>query len=241
MRRRRKRRSVRFRLVAVVVVSSAVALAVWEAFVLRIGELRDPKSVRHLSVPDGSGGSRRLVLGPANPYWTPLRAVSKELVLCVLKSEDDRFYQHDGFDWAALRSAVEKNLERRRYARGGSTITMQLAKNLFLWREKSLLRKVLEAYLTWRLEGSLSKQRILELYLNAAEWGPGVYGVGEASRRYFGKPPSALTLGESALLAAILPNPVRWNPERAPETAMSRQRELLARLRRENALDRLAD
>jgi monofunctional biosynthetic peptidoglycan transglycosylase len=157
--------------------------------------------------------------------------------MCVVRAEDAKFYQHAGFDWDELHDSLETNLEEGKYQRGGSTITMQLARNLFLWREKSLVRKGLEAYLTWRLEHTLPKKRILELYLNVAEWGDGVYGIGEASRHYFRKPPSELTLGEAAMLAGILPSPVRWSPDRNPAVAMRRQQELLSRLRRENALE----
>ena len=182
---------------------------------------------------------RSLAVGPQNPYWTRLGAVSPALSLCVVTSEDARFFQHGGFDWRELRESVATNLTEGEYTRGGSTLTMQLARNLFLWRGKSLLRKALEAYLTLRLEHVLPKRRILELYLNVVEWGPGIYGIGEASHHYFDKPPSALTLGESALLAAILPNPVRWSPDRAPQVAVRRQQQLLARLREENALANL--
>jgi monofunctional glycosyltransferase len=157
-----------------------------------------------------------------------------------VRAEGAKFFQHDGFDWDQMQDSLETDLEKGAYKRGGSTITMQLARNLFLWRGKSIVRKALEVYLTWRLEHTLSKKRILELYLNAVEWGPGVYGIGEASRHYYGKPPSALTLGESAMLAAILPSPLRWNPQRAPQVAMRRQQELLSRLRRENAIEELA-
>lgn len=238
---RRKKRSLRARLgrlLAAVFVLCAGALAVWELFFLRLSELRDPRAVRTLAVPTPQG-SRELMVGPHNPYWTPLSSVSPSLVLCVVRAEDAKFFQHNGFDWDQMGDSFESNVEEGRYQRGGSTITMQLAKNLFLWRRKSLARKALEVYLTWRLEHVLIKKRILELYLNAVEWGPAVYGIGEASRHYFSKPPSALTLGESCLLAAILPNPVRWNPQRAPQVAMRRQQELLSRLRRENALAEL--
>ena len=249
MRRRRRRKRTRRRswrrrfLGAAIVVAAACALGVgvWELFFLRLGDLRDPREVRAIEVPLENGRVRPLVVGPQNPYWTPLPSVSDELVLCVLKAEDDRFYQHDGFDWRAVRRAVEANLEARRYARGASTITMQLARNLFLWRGKSMWRKTIETYLTWRLEQALSKDRILELYLNVAEWGPGVYGIGEASQHYFGKHPSHLTLGEAAMLAAILPSPRKWNPKRAPGIALERQQALLSRLRRENALVSLGD
>ena len=162
MSRRRRRKRVRGRwrrrLVAasfVLLGGAVLVLGAWEVFVLRLAELRDPAATRTLEVPGGAGGSRVLVVGPRNPYWTPLRAVADVLVLCVVKSEDDRFYQHDGFDWRAVRRAVETNLERRTYARGASTITMQLARNLFLWRDKSWFRKLAETYVTWRLEQTL--------------------------------------------------------------------------------------
>lgn len=219
-------------------IAALVALAIWELFFLRISALADRNHSRTLTVPVGEQ-ERDLVVGPANARWTPLGRVSPEVTLCVVAAEDARFWQHDGFDWKELRNSLERNLEEKEFARGGSTITMQLAKNLFLWREKSLVRKLFEAYLTWRLEHTLEKRRILELYLNVVEWGPGVYGIGEASRYYFGKPPSDVSLGEAALLAVTLPNPIRWNPKRAPGFALGRQQELLGRLRRENLLDRL--
>jgi monofunctional biosynthetic peptidoglycan transglycosylase len=238
VRSRRKKRSPRARLVrffTLLAASVVGGLVVWEGLFLRLDDLRDPKEVRVFTVPTPRG-SRQLVVGPESAFWAPLRAISPALVVCVVRSEDAKFFQHAGFDWDQMQDSFETDLEEGKYKRGGSTITMQLARNLFLWRGKSLPRKALEVYLTWRLEHTLTKKRILELYLNAVEWGPGIYGIGEASRHYFGKPPSALTLGESAMLAAILPSPLRWNPERAPQLALRRQQELLARLRRENAL-----
>jgi len=236
--RKRKKRTLFARLGRALVLAFAALVGVlvaWEALFLRLDSLRDPRAVRTLTVPTPQG-SRPLIVGPQNPYWTPLGSVSRMLILCVVRAEDAKFFQHNGFDWDQMQDSFETNVEEGRYKRGGSTITMQLARNLFLWRRKRMVRKVLEVYLTWRLEHTLDKRRILELYLNAAEWGPGIYGIGEASRHYFGKPPSALTLGESAMLAAILPSPLRWNPERAPQVAMRRQQELLSRLRRENAI-----
>lgn len=199
---------------------------------LRIAELGDPTQTRVLEVADGRGGKRELVVGPKSPYWTPLSRISPHVRTCVVLAEDGRFWEHEGFDWFELRKSLERNLEEGRFARGGSTITMQLAKNLFLWNEKSLFRKVLEVYLTWRLEQSLEKARILELYLNLAEWGRGIYGIGEASRRYFGKHPSELGIGEAALLAVSLPSPRRSNPGRVTPYLQRRQQELLGRVHR---------
>lgn len=143
--------------------------------------------------------------------WVPLSRVSPLLIKAVLIGEDDKFYQHEGFDYEALEQAFEKNLKQGRFAAGASTISQQLTKNLFLSPEKSLTRKAKEAILTWRLENTLSKRRILELYVNVAEWGDGIFGVEAASRHYFHKPASALTSMEAARLAAVLPNPIRFS------------------------------
>ena len=142
--------------------------------------------------------------------WVPLSQVSPALLKAVLIGEDDKFYQHEGFDFEALEQAMEKNMKAGRFKAGASTISQQLTKNLFLSPEKSLTRKFKEAILTWRLERALSKRRILELYVNVAEWGDGIFGVEAAARHYFGKPASALSSMEAARLAAVLPNPIRF-------------------------------
>lgn len=213
-----------------------LAIVLWEAIGIRMHALRDPKASRTIEVPLPDGKMRDLVVGPQSPQWAPLGRISRYVPLCVVLAEDGRFWQHAGFDWFEIREAFERNLEKGKYSRGGSTITMQLAKNLFLWRDKSLLRKALELYLTVRLEQSLEKRRILELYLNVVEWGPGIYGIGEASRRYFGKSPAELTLGEAALLAVSLPSPRRSNPGRVTPYLQRRQQELLGRVYRSEGL-----
>ena len=143
--------------------------------------------------------------------WVPITQVSPLLLKAVLIGEDDKFYQHEGFDYQALEQAFEKNLKEGRFAAGASTISQQLTKNLFLSPEKSLTRKAKEAILTWRMEHTLSKRRILELYVNVAEWGDGIFGVEAAARHYFHKPASALSSMEAARLASVLPNPLRFN------------------------------
>ena len=143
--------------------------------------------------------------------WVPIGQVSPALLKAVLIGEDDKFYQHEGFDYEALEQAFEKNMKAGRFKAGASTISQQLTKNLFLSPEKSLTRKLKEAILTWRLERALTKRRILELYVNVAEWGDGVFGIEAAARHYFGKPASALSTMEAARLAAVLPNPIRFN------------------------------
>ena len=137
--------------------------------------------------------------------------ISPHLRRAVLAAEDGRFYLHWGFDVVEIDRAIT-GAERGRPLRGASTITQQVAKNIFLWEGRSYARKGYEAYLTLVLELCLSKDRILDLYLNLAEWGDGVFGAEAAARRHFRKPAVALTREESARLAAILPSPVRWSP-----------------------------
>ncbi len=144
--------------------------------------------------------------------WVPLSKISPYLSKAVLIAEDDKFWTHEGFDYEAIQKAIEKDIKAGKFKFGGSTISQQLAKNLYLSPEKNLLRKIREAIITWRMERILSKRRILELYLNCVEWGNGIFGVEAASRHYYGKPSSELTPMEAARLAAILPNPRRYHP-----------------------------
>lgn len=144
--------------------------------------------------------------------WVLFSKISPYLIKAVLIAEDDRFWKHEGFDYEAIQRALEKDIKAKKFKLGGSTITQQLARNLYLSPEKSLIRKISEAIITWRMEKVLSKRRILELYLNVAEWGEGIFGAEAASRNYFGKPCSELTPGEAARLASVLPNPRKYNP-----------------------------
>jgi monofunctional biosynthetic peptidoglycan transglycosylase len=143
--------------------------------------------------------------------WTPMRQISPQLALAVLVAEDIEFFQHHGFSVAEMRIALEQAREGGR-ARGASTITQQLAKNLWLSSDRTMARKLREALLAVDLERFLTKQRILELYLNVVPFGPGVYGAEAAARRYFDKSALFLTEGESAQLAAGLTRPSRWYP-----------------------------
>jgi monofunctional biosynthetic peptidoglycan transglycosylase len=144
--------------------------------------------------------------------WVPLSQVSTHLLHAVLASEDQRFFGHEGVDWAAVRESVEDNVERGQLWRGGSTLTQQLAKNLFLGTTRTPLRKARELVVTRWMEEDLTKVRILTLYLNVIEWGDGVYGCEAAARHWYGKPASSLTMEEAAGLAAMIPNPRRINP-----------------------------
>ncbi|MEW6616564.1 MAG: monofunctional biosynthetic peptidoglycan transglycosylase [Thermodesulfobacteriota bacterium] len=144
--------------------------------------------------------------------WVPLSKISPYVIKAVIIAEDDKFWSHEGFDFEAIEKAIEKDIKKKRFKAGGSTISQQLAKNLYLSLSKNPVRKLKEAILTWRIERSLSKRRIIELYLNIAEWGDGMFGIEVAAQHYFGKHASSLTAEEAAKLAAVLPNPKRYNP-----------------------------
>lgn len=144
-------------------------------------------------------------------HWVPLDHISAALPRAVIASEDEKFCTHHGFDWVAMDNAY-RAWRAGREPKGASTITMQVAKNLFLWPGRSVIRKGFEAYLTVLLEFFWDKHRIMEVYLNVIEWGDGIYGADAAAHQYFNKPASALTAQEAALLAAVLPNPRDWSP-----------------------------
>jgi monofunctional biosynthetic peptidoglycan transglycosylase len=171
--------------------------------------------------------------GGAPLRWTPvsLERMSHHMLRTVLIGEDSRFYRHRGFDRVAFEEAMQANLERRRIVYGGSTISQQTVKNLFLTPSRNPLRKWHELLLTLGMERALDKQRILEIYLNVAEFGPGVYGVEAAARSYFGVSAAKLSQRQAAELAASLPAPRRHNPDTRTEFFESRTRKLLRQLR----------
>ena len=142
--------------------------------------------------------------------WVPYERISEHIKRAVVAAEDARFLDHDGFDWEMIQKALERTERQGRVVAGASTISQQLAKNLFLSGERSWLRKGQEAIITWMLESTLSKRRILELYLNVAEWGDGVFGAQAAARTHFGVPASALSPEQAAWLAVVLPSPRRY-------------------------------
>lgn len=146
-------------------------------------------------------------------YWVPLEAIAPRAIDSVIASEDASFFLHQGIDFDELRNAVDLAWKKQSLGRGASTITQQLAKNLWLSGDRSLLRKARELILALRLEQALPKKRILALYLNVAEWGDGVYGIEAGSREHFGVSASQLSVGQGAILAAMLPSPRRWTPE----------------------------
>jgi len=162
--------------------------------------------------------------------WVPLSRISSHLRHAVVASEDASFFVHEGFDWEGIKDAALYNLEKGELKRGGSTITQQLAKNLYLSSERSFFRKIREAMITRSLEEHLSKDRILEIYLNVAEWGNGVYGAEAAARHHFKKSARELTEEEAAWLAAILPSPRRYDPLRKTRALTRRYERILSRM-----------
>ncbi len=183
-----------------------------------------------ITVKDWNRKDHPFVVGPRNPHWTPYGAIPPAMKKAVVASEDANFYSHEGVDYEAIREAIKADLRKGKFVRGGSTITQQVAKNLFLTREKTLVRKVKEIVLARRMDDALSKSRILELYLNVVELGPMVYGIGHASRYYFGKHPSALTVREAAFLASMLPGPKVYDPYRKMDRVMKRSDRILRRM-----------
>lgn len=144
--------------------------------------------------------------------WASLDDVSPYFLKSVVSMEDGKFFTHKGIDWEELENSMKVNKRRHRKARGGSTITMQLAKNLYLRTDKNLFRKAKELMITVRMEKEVSKQALLENYVNAIEWGDGIFGIKEASEEYFNKKPSELTVNEASRLAAVVPSPLTHKP-----------------------------
>lgn len=160
----------------------------------------------------------------------PLGSVSENLQKAVITAEDDEFWRHDGVDWPAIRAAWERNRREGKFAAGGSTMTMQLARNLYLSPSKNPLRKLKEILIARRLEKELGKRRILELYLSSVEWGKGIFGCEAAARAYFAKPCSELTMDESVAMAVVLPNPRRWDPAKRGRYVERNSRRILDRM-----------
>lgn len=161
--------------------------------------------------------------------WTALSTMAPALPQAVIAAEDNRFCEHGGFDWPVLRGELQRAFAGDT-ARGASTISMQTAKNVLLWPGRDPLRKLLEAFLTPQLEFLWGKRRIMTVYLNVAETGPGLYGAEAAARRYFDKGAADLTRREAALIAAVLPNPRRWSPARPTRYISERARTIERRM-----------
>jgi monofunctional biosynthetic peptidoglycan transglycosylase len=167
---------------------------------------------------------------PIQQTWVPLSRISPHLVHAVIVAEDGTFYEHGGVDWYEVEESIERNLEKGKAARGGSTISQQLAKNLFLSTSKDPMRKLKELIITLRMEKSLSKKRILEIYLNVIEWGNGVFGAEAAARIYFGKSAATISREEAARLAAVIPSPLHHQPDQSSPYVDRRSSIILERM-----------
>jgi monofunctional biosynthetic peptidoglycan transglycosylase len=169
--------------------------------------------------------------------WVPYARIAPVLRRAVLAAEDDAFFAHGGLDWNEIQASARENWKKRRIARGGSTITQQLAKNLYLGDARTPWRKLTELFVALRLERALSKKRIFELYLNSIEWGDGIFGIEAAARRHFGVPASGLNPRQAVLLAAVIINPRRYSPTEPGKRILKRARTIAGRLRRRGVLD----
>ncbi|MEW6719894.1 MAG: monofunctional biosynthetic peptidoglycan transglycosylase [Thermodesulfobacteriota bacterium] len=225
---RRRRRLLLILLAAIVLPAAWIG---WSLLTLpSVAPLASPRFSTTIVVKDWRKRDRSFVVGPRNPRWTPYGSIPSAMKKAVVAAEDANFYAHEGVDYEALKDAILVDIEKGAFVRGGSTITQQLAKNLYLTREKTLVRKLKEVILARRIDDMVSKRRILELYLNVVELGPMVYGVGHASQYYFGKPASAMTVRECAFLASMLPGPRIYNPYRKMGRVTKRSDRILRRM-----------
>jgi monofunctional glycosyltransferase len=172
---------------------------------------------------------RNLIFYPRQS-WVSIDDVNPNLLRSIIAMEDGSFFIHKGIDWKELENSMRVNKRRRHFARGGSTITMQLAKNLFLTTQKSFLRKGKEFLIAVRMEKELSKKAILQNYINAVEWGDGIFGIKAASKEYFNKEPNELTTNECARLAAVIPSPLRYKPNTNAGYVLRRSSIILGRI-----------
>jgi monofunctional biosynthetic peptidoglycan transglycosylase len=162
--------------------------------------------------------------------WIPLSQIPDLMQKTIIVSEDAAFWSHEGIDWYEIRESLKKNIREGEFLRGGSTITQQVARNLYLTPEKNVSRKIKEWVITKELEKSLKKSEILELYLNIAEWGYNIFGINAAAQYYFHKSPQDLTLDEMIRLAAVLPNPLNMRPDQLNRSVLWRSKIILERL-----------
>ena len=200
-----------FKTVILLIIIALVAVACYYAFYPDVSRLKkeNPKKTSFMEYREEEWRQQGKKIR-IKKKWVLLSNISPYLIKAVLITEDDKFWSHQGFDFEAIQKALEKDIKKKKFKFGGSTISQQLAKNLYLTPSKNPVRKFKEAVLTWRIEQNLSKKRILELYLNVVEWGEGVFGIEAASLHYYGKPAFQLSPDEAAHLAVILPNPRKY-------------------------------
>jgi monofunctional biosynthetic peptidoglycan transglycosylase len=221
-----------------VLVGAAAAWSAWDVARFDVASLARRTPARTALMRQREAEARRKGVRLAFDVRTlPYERISPLLRRAILIAEDDAFFSHGGLDWSEIRASARRNLNEGRVARGGSTITQQLAKNLFLGSERSLTRKFREAFLAMRLERALTKRRIFELYLNRIEWGRGIFGAEAAAQHYFGVSASALSPRQAVLLAAVIINPVRYSVLAPPRRIEARVRMIAGRMKRRGYLD----
>ncbi len=214
---------------ALLALAAILALQLWYLIHLIVWREVDPSSTRFMRA-QLSALRERNPAANLQHRWVDYGRVSVHLKRAVIASEDSRFPEHDGVDWEAIEQAFERNTRRGRTAFGGSTITMQLAKNLFLSGQRSYLRKLQELVIAYMLEAAMSKRRILEINLNVAEWGVGVFGAEAAARHHFGVSAAQLTPAQAARLAAMLPRPRYYDQHRGSAPLARRAAIVLRRM-----------
>jgi len=215
-------------------IAAAVAFAVVAYAYLTLPDVRDlattnPQTTAFMTLREAEAASEGRKLRHLH-QWVRYSRISKNLQRAVLVAEDSRFFEHDGVDLEELKKSIEINIERGGAIRGGSTITQQLAKNLYLSPSKNPIRKLRELIITRRIEAALSKARILEIYLNVIEWGDGIWGAEAAARNYFGVSAAGLSREQAALLAGAIINPRVLNPAHPNRRLLARQRIILGRM-----------
>jgi monofunctional biosynthetic peptidoglycan transglycosylase len=234
------RRPFRRPLLVVALVAAAIGLVLVAAWVALPDvawlATKNPPSTALIAQRRAEARAARRAFHPRQ-RWVTLQQISPRLIDAVVLSEDARFYAHGGFDWQEMRSAAEKDIERGRFVRGGSTITQQLAKNLFLGTEKTLTRKAKEALLAAKIERALPKRRILALYLNVVEWGRGIFGIEAAARAHFGTSAAGLSTAQACLLASMLPSPQRSDPASPSDRLRRHSRLVLDRMLEAGRID----
>ena len=193
----------------------------------QVERLKEP--FEHVFPIQANGRVQTRTMGPEDPTFAPIDEISRHLINAVVSTEDSGFFRHAGFEESSIKEAMLENL-REGEGRGGSTITQQLAKNLFLSGERTFARKLKEAVIAWRLESELPKERILEIYLNIAEWGPGFFGVREATRHYYDRNANRLRPEQAAFLASLLPSPVRYHRYYHPKGLTPRRFRVVQRI-----------
>jgi len=200
-----------FKAVILLIIIALAAVAGYYAFYPDVSRLKkeNPKKTSFMEYREAEWREQGKKVN-IRKKWVPLSGISPFLIKAVLIAEDDKFWSHQGFDFKAIRKAVETDIKKKKFKFGGSTISQQLAKNLYLTPSKNPVRKFKEAILTWRIEQNISKKRILELYLNVVEWGEGVFGIEAASQHYYKKTALQLSPDEAAHLVVILPNPRKY-------------------------------